>query len=107
MSQFTIYKSGDASAPSITNVAGTLWKALYAILVYGYGSKSAAGWTVYGASCDGTYSGATPTSTRGGFINASSASPTGSGTGFYIDVDDTADVPTAAGRTLFSVQPRF
>lgn len=39
------YRSDDASAPTISGTAGTLEAALYAILVTGYGSKAAAGWT--------------------------------------------------------------
>ena len=40
----TVYKSTDASAPSLTNVAGTLVTVFDAILVNGYGAKAAAGW---------------------------------------------------------------
>jgi len=43
---FTIYKSNDTSAPTISGTAGDLTTALDAILVNGYGSKSAAGWTI-------------------------------------------------------------
>ena len=42
----TVYRSDDASAPVITGTAGDLVNALDAILVNGYGSKSAAGWTI-------------------------------------------------------------
>jgi hypothetical protein len=41
----TLYRSDDASAPVISGSAGTLLAALTAILVNGYGSKAAAGWT--------------------------------------------------------------
>jgi len=41
----TIYRSDDTSAPVISGTAGALVDALSAILVDGYGSKSAAGWT--------------------------------------------------------------
>lgn len=41
----TIYRSDDTSAPVISGTAGALVAALSAILVDGYGSKSAAGWT--------------------------------------------------------------
>jgi hypothetical protein len=41
----TTYKSSDASAPSIARAAGDLITLLDAVLVNGYGSKSAAGWT--------------------------------------------------------------
>jgi hypothetical protein len=97
MSQFTIYKSSDGSAPSITNVAGTLFQALRKILVAGYGSQSGAGWTnPTVTNNDATIANVT----RGAFLNASAANPTGGGgaAGFYLDVDDTADVPTAAGN---------
>jgi hypothetical protein len=43
--QFTIYKSTDASAPTLNGNAGSLITVLDAILVNGYGSKAAAGWT--------------------------------------------------------------
>lgn len=47
--QFTIYKSSDASAPTLNGTAGSLLTVLDAILVNGYGSggtaKAAAGWT--------------------------------------------------------------
>jgi len=42
--QFTIYKSSDASAPSLTGQTGSLITVLDAVLVNGYGSKAAAGW---------------------------------------------------------------
>lgn len=42
----TVYRSDDASAPVITGTAGDLVTALDAILVNGYGSKPAAGWSV-------------------------------------------------------------
>jgi hypothetical protein len=41
----TVYRSDDSSAPVITGTAGALVTALDAILVNGYGSQSAAGWT--------------------------------------------------------------
>lgn len=40
----TVYKSSDASAPALSGTAGALAAVLYACLVTGYGSKSAAGW---------------------------------------------------------------
>lgn len=40
----TIYRSDDASAPSLSGTAGSLITVLDAILVNGYGSKAAAGW---------------------------------------------------------------
>lgn len=42
---FTIYSSTDSGAPSLTGVTGSLLSVLDAILVNGYGSKIAAGWT--------------------------------------------------------------
>lgn len=41
----TLYQSTDASAPALTNAAGSLIAMLKACLVTGYGSKAAAGWT--------------------------------------------------------------
>jgi hypothetical protein len=41
----TIYRSSDASAPTLTGAAGSLLGVLDACLVNGYGSQSAAGWT--------------------------------------------------------------
>jgi hypothetical protein len=43
--QFTIYTSSDGSAPSLTGQTGALLTVLDAILVNGYGAKSAAGWS--------------------------------------------------------------
>lgn len=45
MAQFTKYYSSDAGAPSLDGTAGTLIAVLDAILVTGYGAKSAAGWS--------------------------------------------------------------
>lgn len=41
---FTIYRSGDASAPVLSGTNGALVTVLDAILVNGYGAKAAAGW---------------------------------------------------------------
>ena len=41
----TVYKSTDASAPTLNGTVGSLINVLDACLVNGYGSKSAAGWT--------------------------------------------------------------
>lgn len=46
LSQFTIYRSTDASAPSLFGASGSLLTVLNACLVNGYGSKAAAGWTL-------------------------------------------------------------
>lgn len=45
MAQFTVYSSGDPSAPVMSGTAGALLTVLDACLVNGYGSKAAAGWT--------------------------------------------------------------
>jgi hypothetical protein len=45
MSQFTIYQSTDSSAPVLSGTNGALITVLDAVLVNGYGSKAAAGWT--------------------------------------------------------------
>lgn len=45
MAQFTIYKSTDASAPTLSGTANELILLLDACLVHGYGAKAAAGWT--------------------------------------------------------------
>ncbi len=42
----TVYKSTDASAPTLSGTAGDLTTLLDAVLVNGYGSKAAAGWTI-------------------------------------------------------------
>jgi hypothetical protein len=86
MAQFTIYRSSDASAPSLTNATGSLITVLNDILVAGYGSKTGAGWTAP-AGLQGT--------NHWAFLNASPASPSGSGTGFYLDVNDNG--PGAGG----------
>lgn len=65
------YSSTDTSAPSLTGVAGSLVTVLDACLVNGYGSKSGAGWTK-------AYSG----TSKAAYRNA--------GTGFYLNVDDSA-----------------
>ena len=45
LSQFTIYSSADSSAPVLSGSSGALITVLDAILINGYGSKAAAGWT--------------------------------------------------------------
>jgi len=45
MSQFTIYKSSDASAITMSGQSGSLLSVLDSVLVNGYGSKPGAGWT--------------------------------------------------------------
>lgn len=46
MSQFTIYRSTDASAPQLSGQTGKLVDILDACLVNGYGAKAAAGWEI-------------------------------------------------------------
>lgn len=76
MAQFTIYKSTDASAPSLSGTVGSLVALLDACLVTGYGAKSAAGWTK-------PYTG----TNKAAFLQ-------GGGNGFYLRVQD--DAPGAA-----------
>jgi hypothetical protein len=45
MAKFTIYRSSDASAPTLNGTVNSLRALLKACLVDGYGAKSAAGWT--------------------------------------------------------------
>jgi hypothetical protein len=66
----TLYKSTDTSAPTLNGNAGSLITVLDAILVNGYGSQAAAGWTK-------SYSGANGADYR-----------SGSGTQYYLDVND-------------------
>lgn len=73
-----LYKSTDASAPSLTGQVGSLVALLDAVLVNGYGSQTAAGWTkAYSATNKASY-----------------RMVTSGNTGFYLDVDDSA--PTTA-----------
>jgi hypothetical protein len=76
----TVYKSTDASAPTLTGTAGSLTTLLDAVLVNGYGAKAAAGWTIaFTASNKRCYR----------------MTVTGA-TGFYVRVDDTASVNTTS-----------
>jgi hypothetical protein len=69
-----LYRSTDASAPSLTGQVGSLVALLDAVLVNGYGSQTAAGWTkAYSATNKASYRMATS-----------------GNTGFYLDVDDAA-----------------
>jgi hypothetical protein len=45
MAAFTIYRSSDGSAPTLTGETDSLCALLHACLVTGYGSQSAAGWS--------------------------------------------------------------
>lgn len=74
----TLYKSTDASAPSLTGQVGSLVALLDAILVNGYGTQAAAGWTK-------AFTGTNLASYR---------MATSGNTGFYLDVNDAA--PTTA-----------
>lgn len=70
-----LYKSTDASAPTLSGTAGSLVTVLDAILVNGYGSQTAAGWT---KPYSGTNKAAYRLSTAAG------------NTGMYLNVDDSA-----------------
>lgn len=72
VSQFTLYQSSDASAPTLSGTAGDLVNLLDKCLVSGYGAKAAAGWTK-------PYTGAN----KAAFRNDSST-----GTGMYLRVLD-------------------
>lgn len=75
----TFYRSTDASAPTLTGQVGSLTTLLDAILVNGYGSQPAAGWTI-------AYTGTNQRDYKQG---------TGS-SGFYLDVNDTGPGAAAA-----------
>lgn len=77
-----LFKSTDASAPVLTGQVGSLVALLDAVLVNGYGSIAAAGWTKpYTAT------------NKAVFRNSAST-----GTGFYLDVNDAAPVTAAEAR---------
>jgi hypothetical protein len=78
----TVYRSTDTSAPTLTGQAGSLITLLDAVLVNGYGSKAAAGWTK-------AYSGTNKAAYR-----------LGSGTQFYLRVVDDGTTSAAYGRIL-------
>jgi hypothetical protein len=78
----TVYRSTDASAPVLTGQAGSLITLFDAVLVNGYGSKAAAGWTK-------PYSGTNKAAYR-----------LGAGTQFYMRVDDIGTTSAAYGRVL-------
>ncbi|SOZ99440.1 conserved hypothetical protein [Cupriavidus taiwanensis] len=77
-----LYKSTDASAPSLTGQVGSLVALLDAVLVNGYGSQTAAGWTK-------AYSGTNAASYR---------MVTSGNTGFYLDVADNASSTAREAR---------
>jgi hypothetical protein len=76
-----IYRSDDASAPVLTGQAGSLITVLDAILVNGYGAKTAAGWTK-------------PLSTTNKAAYLQNTTGANNASGMYLYVDDTA--PTTA-----------
>lgn len=69
-----VYKDTDGSAPTLTGQVGSLTTLLDAVLVNGYGSATAAGWTI----------GQTTTNKRQYINNATD------GTGYGVWIDDTA-----------------
>jgi hypothetical protein len=84
-----VYKSSDASAPVLNNVAGSLIAVLDACLVSGYGAKAAAGWT------------------KPFFLSTTGAvyrQGTGSN-GFYLNIDDTQ--PNCARARGFEVATAY
>jgi hypothetical protein len=84
----TVYRSDDTSAPSLTRELGSLSDLLEAILVDGYGSKSAAGWTV-------AFTGTNEKMFRNDTVN---------GTGVYLRVDDSAPWNTTSyGAAIVSL----
>jgi hypothetical protein len=75
-----VYKSTDASAPSLDGTAGSLITVLDACLVNGYGTQPSAGWSkAFSASNQATYKG-------------------GSGVQHFFHVDDNSPNVTAAGK---------
>lgn len=80
MAQFTIYKSSDPSAPTLSGTVGDLINLLDKCLVAGYGSKAAAGWTK-------PYTG----TNRASFKQ-------GAGSGLYLRVADDAPVTAKEAR---------
>ncbi|KAJ3472683.1 hypothetical protein NLI96_g13288 [Meripilus lineatus] len=77
----TLYRSTDASAPSLNGNSGSLISVLDACLVNGYGSQPAAGWTK-------AYSGTNQADYKQG---------TGSN-GYYLDVNDNAPTTSQEAR---------
>jgi hypothetical protein len=80
------YRSTDASAPTLTGQNGSLVSLLDACLVNGYGSQSAAGWTI-----------AYTTTNKRVYQNSSS-----SGTGFYLNIDDSGSGSGGAREALMT-----
>lgn len=67
-----VYRSTDSSAPVLTGQNGKLTDLLDAVLVNGYGSQTAAGWTI-----------AQTTTNKRGYRNSAT-----DGTGFHVWIDD-------------------
>lgn len=78
-----VYRSTDASAPTLTGQVGSLTSLLDAILVNGYGSQTAAGWTI----------GFTTTNKRAYLQNTTGSN---NPSGMYLYVDDTGPGAGAA-----------
>ena len=81
-----VYRNTDASASSLKGTVGTLTTILDACLVNGYGSQTAAGWTI-------AYSGTNKRVYR---------NSTTDGTGFYIYVDDSGSGSGGAKEALMT-----
>lgn len=73
------YQSSDASAPVLNDTQGSLLAVLVAILVNGYGTQTAAGWTIKATGGTGQ-----KTLQQGG------------GNGFFLQIDDSAATGAAA-----------
>jgi hypothetical protein len=86
MTTVTVYRSTDASAPTLSGTAGTLVTVLDACLVNGYGSKGAAGWTK-------AFSGTNQAAYRNSAVD---------GTGFYVNVNDNSAGTGGAKEALMT-----
>lgn len=74
----TLYKSTDASAPSLTGAVGSLVALLDACLVNGYGTQAAAGWTIaYTATNKRDYK--QGTGSNGCYLDVDDSGPGGGG----------------------------
>jgi len=87
----TLYQSTDASAPALSNTAGSLIAVLRACLVTGYGAKAAAGWTeAYTGTNKVAFRMATGVGKNGVYLQIADSSTTDSllrGYGAMTDVD--------------------
>ena len=77
-----VYRSTDASAPTLNGTVGALCTVLDAVLVNGYGSQTAAGWSI-------AYTGTNLRAYR---------MATSGNTGFYLDVNDAAPATAKEAR---------